>query len=56
MLPSEPENCLMVVDFFEQNRSFWQLPNLKELNLSFFPKLRLVSAAAYLAGVVPVAL
>jgi Leucine-rich repeat (LRR) protein len=56
MLPSEPENCLMAADSFEQNRSFWQLPNLKELNLSFSPKLRLASAAAYLAGAVPAAL
>jgi hypothetical protein len=46
----------MVVDSFEQNRSFWQLPNPKELNLSFSPKLRPVSAAVYLARVVPVAL
>ena len=56
MLPSEPGNCLMVVDSFEQNRSFWQLPNLKESNLNFYPKLLPGSAVAYHVGVVPAAL
>jgi hypothetical protein len=49
MLPSEPENYLMGVDSFEQNRFYWQLPNLKGSNLSFYPKLRPGSAVAYLA-------
>ena len=53
MPPSEPGNCLTVVDSFEQNRFFWQLPNLKELNLNFSPKLRPGSAVAYHVRVVP---
>ena len=56
MLPSEPGNCLMVVDSFEQNRFFWQLPNLKGSNPGFYPRLRPGSAVAYLAPGVPAAL
>ena len=56
MLPSEPENCLMGVDSSEQSRSFWQLPNPKESNRSFSPKLRLGSAVVYLVRAVPAAL
>ncbi len=55
MLPCEPGNYLMVADSFEQNRSFWQLPNPKELNLSFYPKLRPGSAVDYLAPGAPAA-
>ena len=56
MLPCEPGNYLMVVDSFEQNRFYWQLPNPKELNLNFSLKLRPGSAVAYHAPEVPAAL